>query len=63
MGVALALGIFATLRYVLIALCGVPFILWFHMDVRNLRSQRPRGGATPVAGSSSITGNLLQAKR
>ena len=63
MGVALALGIFATIRYVLIALCGLPFILRFHMDVMSLHSQRPTGAATPAAGSSSVTGNLLQAKR
>ena len=41
-GPALALGVFATLRYVVVALAGVPFVLRLPIDRAALMRGRPK---------------------
>jgi uncharacterized protein (TIRG00374 family) len=48
-GVALALGLFATLRYIVVGLAGLPFIARLHVNVSSLRSRQAQDQAPSPA--------------
>jgi uncharacterized protein (TIRG00374 family) len=51
-GAALALGIFATFRYIAVAAAGLPFIVRLPIDLSSLRAQRDQDEARPMSRSA-----------
>jgi len=54
-GVALAIGVFATLRYIVVAAAGLPFIVRLPVDLSSLRSRRAQDETKPMPRSPAIT--------
>lgn len=54
-GVALALGVFAMIRYLVVAAAGLPFIVRLPIDVSSLRSRQVQNDTKPMSRPSAIT--------